>query len=269
MNFYIYQLRVEGEDLPFYIGKSFKGSKRLIEHLSDARSLGPKGKRMKSYKIKKAWREGKRILEETLAVVGTEELAHLLETELIKKYGRRDIGTGVLCNHTDGGEGVIGQVMSAETRNKMSTSKIGNKNCVGTKRPDFAAMWMKPITSFAETGEVLKHYNSSKECVDDLGIHKAVISSCLVGRTKTARAIDGTIYRFVFGIVTNPLSPIKRGQHAGLGKVQQTTNGGEVIAEFRNSKEAGTVTGISAACIRLCIRGKTKTAGGFIWKLAV
>jgi len=38
MNYYVYQLRASDESLPFYIGKSTVGNKRLVEHLSNART---------------------------------------------------------------------------------------------------------------------------------------------------------------------------------------------------------------------------------------
>jgi hypothetical protein len=53
------------------------------------------------------------------------EDACIKERELISFYGRGDIGNGSLCNHTDGGDGVIN--MSEESRHKISESKIGKK----------------------------------------------------------------------------------------------------------------------------------------------
>ena len=69
-----------------------------------------------------------------------EEFAHLLEEELIAKFGRKDLGLGPLLNLTDGGEGRynpstearkkmsennIGKALSVETKTKMSASRIG------------------------------------------------------------------------------------------------------------------------------------------------
>lgn len=48
------------------------------------------------------------------------------ETELIKFYGRRDLGLGTLVNLTDGGEGM--ENPSMETRKKLSEARTGNKN---------------------------------------------------------------------------------------------------------------------------------------------
>jgi len=48
----------------------------------------------------------------------TWELACDKEKEFIKLYGRSDNGTGILVNHTDGGEGSIGVIQSKEANEK-------------------------------------------------------------------------------------------------------------------------------------------------------
>lgn len=48
------------------------------------------------------------------------------EIELISLYGRKDLRTGTLCNMTSGGEGVAGNVVSEETKQKMSIAKKKN-----------------------------------------------------------------------------------------------------------------------------------------------
>ena len=58
----------------------------------------------------------------------TEQEAFKHERYMIGVFGRKDNGTGILRNLTNGGEGASGTIRSEETRKKMSLSKIGNKN---------------------------------------------------------------------------------------------------------------------------------------------
>ena len=50
----------------------------------------------------------------------TIEEARNLEIFYIKRFGRRDLGEGTLVNHTNGGEGFNGLLLTEETRQKMS-----------------------------------------------------------------------------------------------------------------------------------------------------
>ena len=56
----------------------------------------------------------------------TEAEAHKHEVYMISVLGRKDIGTGILRNRTDGGEGTSGRLVSEETKRKMSQSSLGN-----------------------------------------------------------------------------------------------------------------------------------------------
>ncbi len=64
----------------------------------------------------------------------TEEEAFKHEIYMIAVFGRKDLGTGILRNKTDGGEGVSGYKHTEEIKAKMSQSRIGDKN--PSKRPE-------------------------------------------------------------------------------------------------------------------------------------
>jgi len=57
----------------------------------------------------------------------TDEEAIRHEIYMIDLYGRKDIGTGILRNGTDGGEGVSGRVFSLESKKKLSKSMKGKE----------------------------------------------------------------------------------------------------------------------------------------------
>ncbi len=120
--YYVYQLRLSGSDTPFYIGKG-KG-RRIAYHFTPS---GLKTRSMKNSIIKKAMNDGVEIHSEILFSGLTENEALIKEVELIGFYGRRDTGTGILANHTDGGDGSSGHIKTDETRAKISAAKIGKR----------------------------------------------------------------------------------------------------------------------------------------------
>lgn len=53
-----------------------------------------------------------------------EDQAKDLEIQEISKYGRKDLGTGILTNLTHGGEGVSGMIHSENTKKIMSEKNL-------------------------------------------------------------------------------------------------------------------------------------------------
>jgi hypothetical protein len=268
MEFYVYQLRVENEEHPFYIGKSFVGSKRYIEHCYDANSSGRNGKLFKSKKIRKAWKSGLAFMEEVIATFPTEELALLLEMDLITQYGRRDNDTGILCNHTNGGERGLGKVVSDETRQKMSKSKMGNKINVGRKRLDIRDRCGKPLTMYTSDGTKEREFSSLQECADFLGLHKATVGGCASGKVRSCVLDrDGTKHQVLYGVdLPETIPPFTKNVQNKFGRIAQYHINGTHIADYDSVVLAANSTGIDAGMIRSVILGKLQTAGKFFWK---
>jgi len=57
----------------------------------------------------------------------TEQEAFRHEIYMISIFGRKDLGTGILHNRSDGGEGCSGWIPSDETKRKISDSKKGKR----------------------------------------------------------------------------------------------------------------------------------------------
>lgn len=114
MDYYVYEyLREDGT--PYYIGKG--SGNRAYTKQGHTVPLPSDRNRIK-------------ILYKNL----TNDEAMALETELIRKYGRKDLGTGILRNMTDGGEGSTGRIYSTETLEKISKSNTGKIQSEKTKQ---------------------------------------------------------------------------------------------------------------------------------------
>lgn len=111
--YYVYRYNRE-DGTPYYIGK---------------------GKGRRAYQKR---RYIQRPTEDRIEIVAkglSEHEAFILEKKLISYYGRKDLGTGILRNLTDGGEGVTGLIQhnlrgvprTQEVRDKISAATKGLK----------------------------------------------------------------------------------------------------------------------------------------------
>lgn len=86
----------------------------------------------------------------------TEQEAFRHETYLIDVIGRKDLGTGILRNLTDGGEGASGAIKTKEMREHLSKVKTG------TKMPDeFVEACRERMQNFKHTEESKKKISAA------------------------------------------------------------------------------------------------------------
>ncbi len=114
--YYIYLHKTQDSGEVFYVGKGtrykWKGFQRGYE-------LKRRSKFWNSVVCKHG------VVVEIVFETCSEKDAFSVEIDLIKKYGRRDIGTGSLVNMTNGGEGMSGHKQRPETIAKKIASMRG------------------------------------------------------------------------------------------------------------------------------------------------
>lgn len=137
--FYVYAY-LRGDGTPYYIGKG--QDKRAWKHCKG--EISPP--RDRSLII---------FLEKNLTELG----AFAIERRMIAWYGRKDIGTGILRNKTDGGDGSSGYKHTPAAR---AASRANNK-----------ATWAKP--------ETLEVFRESMEDIWKDPVRNARISASLTG----------------------------------------------------------------------------------------
>lgn len=150
--YYVYAyLREDGT--PYYIGKG-KKSRAFEKHYNVP---VPKDKSRIVF------------LETNLSEVG----ALSIERRMIRWYGRKDLGTGILRNMTNGGDGSSGLILSEEQKKKISETLMGKKHSEETRRK----------MSLAQKGKRKKYYVWNKGQSLCLG-HRTKISETMKGKRR-------------------------------------------------------------------------------------
>ena len=119
----------------------------------------------------------------------TEAEAFKHEIYMIFVFGRKDLGTGILRNLTNGGDGASGAVRSAESKKKMSTARKGKY--AGEKNPMYGVPRteaQKKTQSEKLTGRYLGALNPSSKAI--IAIEPDGTQRHFGGRNQSARELE-------------------------------------------------------------------------------
>jgi predicted RNA binding protein with dsRBD fold (UPF0201 family) len=158
MNEYYTYAYLREDGTPYYIGK---GSDKRITRRVKRDTRPPKDKSRIIF------------LKQNL----TEEEAFKHEIYMISVFGRKDLGTGVLYNRTDGGEGVSGRIVTDETRNKIR-QKLKGKEFTDTRRKNIS----DGLRGKSAVWNIGNTYTKGKKLTEE---HKRKLSERQKGKTFT------------------------------------------------------------------------------------
>lgn len=117
----------------------------------------------------------------------------------------------------------------------------------------------KPVNQYDKHGKFIKRYVSVMDASQQNGILKETISQNALKKVKTSGDFTWRYGESRKKLVMEKAKP--------LGKpVSQFTQNGEFIKTYPSIRQAGDDTNISKSTISVHLRGKTRSAGGFIWQ---
>jgi hypothetical protein len=257
-NVYIYALIDPRNDHVRYIGKANNPEDRYKDHYNSARDKNTHKRNWINNVRKDGLRPELLILDEVS--IDNWRYWECFYISLYKTYGFN------LVNYTNGGDGLTlsnsgtwkkgniphnkGIPCREETKQKIKDKLIGTSNVAS----------YKPIVQYDLQYNEIKRYKCVKDAIDESkGLFSASkISNCCKGIRKHHR---GFIWKYDNDEVLKIETII-------LGKkvVLQYDRNNNLLNTFLSIKDASNKTGILSTNICSCCRGKTKSAGGFIWK---
>jgi hypothetical protein len=224
----------------FYVGKG--KNRRMYDHWKHRNA-----KLCCNYQLRKTLKEiehaGLRLVYAVPLCNVTEREALDKEIELVTKFGRLDIGTGILCNLTDGGD-TGASSWSPQTRLNKSQIELEKNKGV-------------PVSQYTLNGIFISSYPSAKRASESVTeANRSYISQCC---KKKRQSSGGFLWAY-----TKDGVPLYT--HAYNTKVHQYTLDGQFLTEYRCVSEAAKAVDAFPGDISSACRGKLKTCKKFIWK---
>ena len=168
---YVYAYIRKTDGTPYYIGKG-SGSRAYNTHV---------------FRIPNNT-EQIVILESNLSEIG----AFALERRLIRWHGRKDLGTGILRNMTDGGEGISGYTHTDVTKKLLAEQQLGKSKSKSAilKRQDTRKKNNKSTGGWKHTEEYKNHMSTVMSGRTQSPEHIAKLSSVRKGKKQSPELIS-------------------------------------------------------------------------------
>ena len=129
----------------------------------------------------------------------------------------------------------------------------GGKGVPGTRE--------RKIKQYSLKGNFLREFNSLREAEEYLGKSRAFtnISACCAGRKHRA-------YGYIWRYSDDPNELEVKALTPYRSPINQYTKNGDYVNTYPTIAEASRQTGIGDTSIGNCLRGWSKSAGGYVWK---
>jgi len=251
--FYVYKLIDPTMNQPFYVGKGT--GDRMYQHVwyhDRLYETTTHNNQLLKNKIRKVLRTAGKVHIQRY-VCRSEQQAFDIEKALIRRYGRRDNKTGILCNMTDGGEGVSGHIRSEQWREQSRRRQINHSR--GYDQYTLSGQYVCSFSTLQQVRDTIK------------GIDTGSLSRCVNNKI---RSVSG--FRWTWKDVSlhswNPTKKTWTNPHKGKNfrPVLQYTKDGVYVATFPSMVQAAKSVNKHPNTLLECCKGRSKTAGGFVWK---
>jgi len=239
--FYVYHLIDPFTGFPFYVGKGTGNRMYDHEKLTLSEKI-PNKNPILFRKIKKIILSNNILYKKILENL-TENEAFLLEQSEIKKYGRMNDKTGILCNMTNGGEGISGHKHSYETKKRISILHSGKNNPFYGKH--HTTKNLKKIRESSLGNKNSRGLIHTKEIIKKLS---------LLGKKK-----------IVSKETRVKMSIARKGKPTNV-PINQFNEDMNLIKHWNSLSQAANTLNIAKSCISDCLHNKMKTYKGYIWK---
>ncbi len=170
--------------------------------------------------------------------------SEIIEVDVIRKFGRIDLKTGILSNLTDGGEGSWRYIPSESTREKRKKSVSESSFVRRTKCVD----------QFDLEDNFIRTWNSAKEAAKSLNCDETSITMCCTGKLKTS-------FKFIWrynGQIHDANTPVqKKARKVILRPIFQYLDG-NFVKRFENILEYVKEIGCSKQSVWNACSGKTR-----------